>query len=244
MKKLVSYIPVGLMEESFNVELIESMKTSGVDIVELGLPFSDPVADGGVIQEANMKSLSQGYKIRSSFELASKLDLLGIDFVFMGYFNTFYRVGIENFISKYSRGCIIPDLSFEEAENYMPLFDKYGKSLVSLIAPTTPLDRVEKLVENSSFFIYLVAYLGVTGTSDAKEEDLSFIIEKIREYTSTPIYLGFGVTPENAREKAMSVDGVVVGSYFVKVLLDESLSNIEKIRKISNLCFEVKDSIN
>jgi tryptophan synthase alpha chain len=242
-KKLISYLPIGLKDEAFNIDLILSMSQNGTDIFEFGLPFSDPVADGGVIQEANFISLQNGYKIQESFSLAKKIQKENIDFVFMGYFNTFYQKGLEIFISDFSKGCIIPDLPYEEALEYMPLFDKYNKSLISFIAPTTPKDRIKSLVKDSSLFVYLVAYLGITGSCE-KQEDLQDIINEIKIHTNTPIYLGFGVNVENAKEKSQDVDGVIVGSSFVKVLLDDSISDSQKIQKISAMSKDIKNNIN
>ena len=164
----------------------------------------------------------------------------------MGYMNPFYHKGMESFLEKAQEygvnGAIIPDLPHEEAKKYLPLFDKYGKALISFVAPTDSEHRVKTVVENAKKFIYLVAYAGITGSG--QKEDLTQVIENIRRYSQTPIYIGFGVNEKTAKEKVVGVDGVIVGSAFVNYLLDDSLSNNEKITKITTLAKEIKEKIN
>jgi tryptophan synthase alpha chain len=245
MKKLVGYITTGFPDKNFTVDLALSMKEAGVDTLELGVPFSDPVADGEVIEKANLKSLQSGFKITDLIEVSNQI-APKLDTLWMGYFNTFYHKGVEEFlkIAKDSgvNGMIIPDLPHEETLRYKPLFDKYDKTLIDFVAPTDSKERIETLVKNSQKFIYLVAYAGITGAS--KSESLDEVIENIRSVTSTDIYIGFGVNENTAKDKAKGVDGVIVGSAFVKVLLDESISNSEKISKISDLAKEIKSKIN
>lgn len=245
MKKLVGYITSSFPNNNFTVDLALSMKESGVDTLELGMPFSDPVADGPVIEAANLKALQKGYTLNDLFEVSSKI-APHMDTLWMGYMNPFYHKGMEFFLQKAQEfginGAIIPDLPHEEAKEYIPLFDKYNKSLISFVAPTDCEQRVKEVVTDAKKFIYLVAYAGITGSG--KSEDLTQIIENIRKYSSTPIYIGFGVNEKTAKEKAVGVDGVIVGSSFVQHLLDDSLSNSEKIAKITNIAKEIKEKIN
>ena len=245
MKKLVGYITSSFPSNNFTVDLALSMKESGVDTLELGMPFSDPVADGPVIEAANLKALENGYTLNDLFEVSSKI-APHMDTLWMGYMNPFYHKGMEYFLQKADEfginGTIIPDLPHEEAQKYLPMFDKYDKSIISFVAPTDSEQRIETLVKNSKKFIYLVAYAGITGSG--KSEDLSQIIENIRKYSQTPVYIGFGVNEKTAKEKAVGVDGVIVGSSFVQKLLDDSLSNSEKIAKISAIAKEIKAKIN
>lgn len=245
MKKLVGYITSSFPDNSFSVDLALSMAEAGVDTLELGIPFSDPVADGPVIEKANLKALEQGFKLNDLFEVSSKV-APKIDTLWMGYMNPFYHKGMEFFLERAERfgisGMIIPDLPHEETFEYKELFEKYNKSLISFIAPTDSKSRIEQLVKDSQKFIYLVAYAGITGSG--KDEDLSEVILNIKEYTDTPVYIGFGVNEKTAKSKAKGVDGVIVGSAFVKYLLDDSLSNNEKISKISSLAKRIKEAIN
>jgi tryptophan synthase alpha chain len=164
----------------------------------------------------------------------------------MGYFNPFYHKGIGLFTDKAKEfgvsGFIIPDLPHEEALVYKSLIHEKDLALISFVAPTDSNERIKQIVENSKKFIYLVAYAGITGSGAS--EDLGATIKDIRAVTSTPIYVGFGVDEKTAKEKAVGVDGVIVGSAFVKILLDESLNNNEKIKKISHLARVIKESIN
>lgn len=245
MKKLVGYITSSLPNNNFTVDLAYSMKESGVDILELGIPFSDPVADGPVIEKANLIALENGFKLKDLFEVSSKI-AKDIDTLWMGYMNPFYHYGIEKFLQKAEEfgvnGTIIPDLPFEMAQNYGDLFKKYNKSNISFVAPTDSENRIKELVTDSQKFIYMVAYAGITGSG--QEEDLSKVIENVRKYTQTPLYIGFGVDENSCQEKIKGVDGVIVGSAFVKHLIDDSLSNDEKIKKISSIAKIIKEKIN
>ena len=245
MKKLVGYITSSYPNNNFCVDLALSMKEAGVDTLELGMPFSDPVADGPVIEAANLKALQNGYTLKDLFEVSSKI-APQMDTLWMGYMNPFYHKGFEYFLQKAQEfginGAIIPDLPFEESQEYLPIFDKYNKSLISFVAPTDTEQRVKTVVNDAKKFIYLVAYAGITGSG--KSEDLTQVIENIRKYSKTPVYIGFGVNEKTAKEKAVGVDGVIVGSSFVKHLLDDSLSHNEKITRISNIAKEIKEKIN
>lgn len=245
MKKLVGYITSSLPDSNFTIDLAYSMKESGVDTLELGIPFSDPVADGPVIEKANLIALNNGFKLKDLFEVSSKIGK-DIDTLWMGYMNPFYHFGMEKFLQKAEeyniQGTIIPDLPFEMAQNYEELFKKYNKSNISFVAPTDSEERIKEIVSDAKKFIYMVAYAGITGSG--QKEDLSQIIENVRKYSQTPLYIGFGVDENSCKEKAQNVDGVIVGSAFVKHLIDDSLSNSEKIKKISLVAKEIKEKIN
>ena len=245
MKKLVGFITSSLPENSFTVDLALSMQEAGVDTLELGIPFSDPVADGPVIEKASLKALNNGFKLKDLFEVTSKI-APNMDTLWMGYMNPYFHYGMEEFLKKgqeYNiQGSIIPDLPYEEAKNYKEIFAKYNQSLIDFVAPTDSLERIKLITQNSNKFIYMVAYAGITG-SGAKE-DLSQIIENVRSSTDTPLYIGFGVDEKTAKEKVKGVDGVIVGSAFVKHLIDDSLNYNEKISKITQIAKNIKDQIN
>ncbi|MFP4331715.1 MAG: tryptophan synthase subunit alpha [Campylobacterales bacterium] len=244
MKKLVSYITASLPDREFSIDLIHGLKEAGSDIVELGMPFSDPVADGPVIEEANLRAIKAGFKLEDIFYITEKTK--DVDIAWMGYLNPFIRKGFDYFLDgakkSGAKAFIIPDMPYEEVSIVAPMCENSGVELVSFIAPTHSEKRIETIAKNSRFFIYLVAFAGITGAS--KDSDLSSIIEHIKRYSSTPIYLGFGVNRDNAKQKAKNVDGVIVGSAFVKYLIDESLTNSEKINKITRLSLELKERIN
>ena len=245
MKNLVAYITTGYPSLDFTVDMALALAEAGVDTLELGLPFSDPVADGPVIEKANLKALQNGFKLQHLFD-ASKEIAPHIDTLWMGYFNPFYHKGMDKFIAEAKasgvNGFIIPDLPYEEAMPYKPMIKEANLSLIDFIAPTDSKKRIEQIVTDAQKFIYLVAYAGITGSGQS--EDLQPIITNIKEFTTTPVYVGFGVNEKTAKDKVKGVDGVIVGSAFVNVLLDESLSDIKKIQKISSLAKEIKEKIN
>ena len=245
MKHLVAYITTGFPSLEFTVDASLALAEAGVDILELGMPFSDPVADGPVIEAANLKALQQGFTLENLFEASAKITA-HIDTLWMGYFNPFYHKGMETFIAKAKEtgvsGFIIPDLPLEEARPYKPLIEDAGLSLIDFIAPTDSEARIKEIVSASQKFIYLVAYAGITGAGQS--EDLQPIITNIKKYSNTPVYVGFGVDQNTAKAKVEGVDGVIVGSAFVKVLLDESLTSSQKITKIANIAKEIKEKIN
>jgi len=245
LKQLVAYITTGYPSLDFTVDAALALAEAGVDTLELGMPFSDPVADGPVIEAANLKALQNGFKLDHLFEASAKI-APHIDTLWMGYFNPFYHKGMESFIAEAKKagvnGFIIPDLPLEESRPYKPAIEAAGLSLIDFIAPTDSKERIEEIVTEAQKFIYLVAYAGITGSG--KSEDLQPIITNIKKFTTTPVYVGFGVDEHTAKEKAKGVDGVIVGSAFVKVLLDESLSDSQKITKISAIAREIKEKIN
>lgn len=245
MKKLVGFITSSLPNNSFTVDLALNMKDAGVDTLELGIPFSDPVADGPVIEKASLEALNAGFKLKDLFEVSSKI-APHMDTLWMGYMNPYFHYGMENFLKRAQelniQGSIIPDLPYEESIKYKDLFNKYDQTLIDFVAPTDSLERIKTITNNSQKFIYLVAYAGITGSGAS--EDLSEVLKNIRESTKTPVYLGFGVNEKTAKEKAKDVDGVIVGSAFVKHIIDPSLSNNEKIQKITAIAKQIKEDIN
>jgi len=245
VKKLVAYITASYPNSNFTIDLALNLKEAGVDYIELGIPFSDPVADGPTIQEANLRALNKGFKIKNLFEISSKI-APHINTLWMGYFNPFYHKGIELFIEEAKKskvkGFIIPDLPYEEAIVYKPLIEENNLCLIDFVAPTDSKARVQKILKDAKEFIYMVAYAGITGSS--KSEDLKELIKSVKEVSTTPLFIGFGVNEKNAKEKAKGVDGVIVGSEFIKTLIDDSLSHKEKIRKISTTAKNIKEKIN
>jgi tryptophan synthase alpha chain len=153
---------------------------------------------------------------------------------------------MENFLKKAKEygvnGMIIPDVPYEESLLLSPLFKKYEKANITFVAPTHSENRIKKVVEHAQKFIYMVAYVGITGSG--QKEDLTTIIETVKKYSDTPLYIGFGVDEKTCKEKSKGVDGVIVGSSFVKHLIDESLSNNEKINKICETAKIIKEKIN
>jgi len=245
LKHLVAYITTGFPEKSFTVDLALALGEHGVDSLELGVPFSDPVADGPVIEKANFLALEKGLRFSDVLELSAQI-APKVDTLWMGYFNPFYQYGMEALLQKAKEtgvtGMIIPDLPHEEAVAYAPLFQAKGVSNISFVAPTDSDARVKEVVSEAQKFIYLVAYAGITGSGQS--EDLQPVVTSIKSYTQTPVYVGFGVNEKTAKAKAEGVDGVIVGSAFVNVLLQEDLNYQQKIEKCCSIASEIKQKIN
>jgi len=245
LKKLVAYLTSGYPDTQFTIDLALSLKEVGVDSLELGIPFSDPVADGNVIEKANLLALKHGVKF-NHIKTITKAISTQIDTLWMGYYNSFYKQGFDKLTKEAKElnvsGFIIPDLPYEEALIHSDIMNKHNINNISFIAPTDSLDRIKNILKDSKKFIYLVAYTGITGSG--KEENLDPIIEDIRSVTNTPIYVGFGVNQNTAKEKVKNVDGVIVGSDFVKELLNDSLSHTKKIQIITEKARVIKEIIN
>ncbi|MCH9813923.1 MAG: tryptophan synthase subunit alpha [Epsilonproteobacteria bacterium] len=245
MKKLVAYITTGYPDLDFTEDAALALKEAGVDTLELGVPFSDPVADGPVIEAANLQSLQNGFKMKDLFEVSSKI-APQMDTLWMGYFNPFYKRGLDQLMIEAKKcqvnGFIIPDLPFEESATLKQKCIENELSLIDFVAPTDSKERIEKILTNAQKFIYLVAYAGITGSG--KEENLSRVINDIRSCSDTDIYIGFGVNEKTAKAKAKNVDGVIVGSAFVSLMLNDALSFDEKIQKMQELAKIIKEEIN
>lgn len=245
MKKLVAYITSGYPEKSFSIDLALALGENGVDILELGVPFSDPVADGPLIEKANHKALELGFKFEHLLEISREV-APKIDTLWMGYFNSFYQQNLSELLPLANKigvhGLIIPDLPHEESLKYAQLFSENAISNISFVAPTDSEERIQQVVKSAQKFIYMVAYAGITGSGQA--EDLQPFLGSIKKYTQTPVYVGFGVNAKTAREKVQGADGVIVGSAFVDILLKDDLNYSQKITQCSELAKVIKDEIN
>ncbi len=245
MKQLVAYITAGCPDKNFTIDLALSLGDNGVDTLELGVPFSDPVADGPVIEAANERALEAGFHFADLLDISAVI-APKIDTLWMGYFNPFYQYGMEALLDKAAsigvKGLIIPDVPYEEAKNYHNLFEARSLANITFVAPTDGEERIKLITAQARKFIYLVAYAGITGSG--KAEDLAPILEMIKRHTQTPVYVGFGVNEQSAREKVQGADGVIVGSAIVNVLLDDTLSNTQKIAKCCEITRNIKSLIN
>jgi len=245
LKNLVAYITSGYPEKSFTVDLALSLGESGVDTLELGVPFSDPVADGPLIEKANHKALELGFKFQHLLDISKEV-APHVDTLWMGYFNSFYQQNMEKLLPYANElgvnGLIIPDLPHEEALAYKNLFDNNNMSNISFVAPTDSEQRIEEVVKDAKKFIYMVAYTGITGSGVS--EDLQPFLASIKKYSQTPVYVGFGVNAKTAKNKVIGADGVIVGSAFIDILLKEELSYAQKISYCSELAKVLKEEIN
>lgn len=245
MKNLVAYITSGYPEKSFTIDLALALAQSGVDTLELGVPFSDPVADGPLIEKANHKSLELGFKFKHLLEISKEV-APKVDTLWMGYFNSFYQQNLDRLMPLAKElgvnGLIIPDFPHEETLAYKELFTCNGVANISFVAPTDSESRIQTVVSDAQKFIYMVAYTGITGSGTA--ENLQPFLSSIKKYTQTPVYVGFGVNEKTAKEKVKGADGVIVGSAFVNILLNEDLNYSQKITQCSELAKVIKNEIN
>jgi len=245
MKNLVAYITSGYPEKSFSIDLALALGENGVDTLELGVPFSDPVADGPLIEKANHKALELGFKFKHLLEISEAV-APEVDTLWMGYFNSFYQQDMDKLIPHAKKlgvnGLIIPDLPHEEALAYNDLFASNSMSNISFVAPTDGEARIQEVVQDAKKFIYMVAYTGITGSGTA--EDLQPFLNSIKKYTKTPVYVGFGVNAKTAKDKVKGADGVIVGSAFIDILLKENLNYGQKIQECSELAKILKNEIN
>lgn len=218
------YSVLGYPSRAVGLDVVERLARSGADLLELGLPFSDPLADGPTIQAATQKSLQNGVTVSDCLAMVAELRERGVDTpaLLMGYINPMMAYGLERFVADAVRsgadGLIIPDLPPEEAAEMESFCGKAGLALVYLLAPTSPPDRIRLVAERSQGFIYLVSLTGVTGARQELPPDLTDFISRVRQETDKPLAVGFGIgTAEQARAVGQLADGVIVGSALVKL---------------------------
>ena len=222
-KAFVTFITCGDPDLETTGRAVRAAAENGADLIELGIPFSDPTAEGPVIQEANLRALQGGVTTDLIFAFVKELRKdVTVPLVFMTYANVIFSYGAERFIAACAQngidGLILPDLPFEEKDEFLPVCRQYGVDLISLIAPTSE-HRVAMIAREAEGFIYLVSSLGVTGTRSEITTDLEPIIRTIRENTKVPVAIGFGIsTPEQAKSMAALSDGAIVGSAIEKIL--------------------------
>lgn len=222
-KAFVAFITCGDPDLATTAAVVRAAVQNGADLIELGIPFSDPTAEGPVIQGANLRALNGGVTTDKIFDLVRELRQdVTVPMVFMTYANVVYSYGAEKFISTCREigmdGLILPDLPFEEKEEFQPLCQQYGVDLISLIAPTSE-NRIAMIAKEAEGFLYIVSSLGVTGTRSEITTDLASIVKVVRANTNIPCAIGFGIsTPEQAKAMAALSDGAIVGSAIIKLL--------------------------
>lgn len=222
-KAFIPFITCGDPDLGTTAAVVRAAAENGADLIELGIPFSDPTAEGPVIQGANLRALTGGVTTDQVFDLVRELRKdIDVAMVFMTYANVVFSYGAEQFISTCKEigidGLILPDLPYEEKDEFRPLCRQYGVELISLIAPTSS-NRIAMIAKEAEGFIYLVSSLGVTGMRSEITTDLASIVKVIRENTDTPCAIGFGIsTTEQAKKMSRIADGVIVGSAIIKLI--------------------------
>lgn len=222
-KAFIPFITCGDPELETTKEIVRAMAANGADLIELGIPFSDPTAEGPVIQGANLRALSGGVTTDKIFEMVRELRKdVTLPMVFMTYANVIFSYGADKFIGTCAEigidGLILPDLPFEEKGEFDPICQKYEVDLISLIAPTSA-DRIAMIARKAQGFIYIVSSLGVTGVRSEIKTDISSLVKVVRENSAVPCAVGFGIsTPEQAAGMAAVSDGAIVGSAIIRLV--------------------------
>lgn len=222
-KAFIPFITCGDPDLETTKAVVRAAVSSGADLIELGIPFSDPTAEGPVIQGANLRALSGGVTTDKIFDMVRELRKdVTVPMVFMTYANVVFSYDAEKFINTCSEigidGLILPDIPYEEKEEFDPICKKYGVDLISLIAPTSH-DRIAMIAREASGFIYIVSSLGVTGTRSEITTDIAAMVELIRQNSSLPCAVGFGISkPQQAAKMASLSDGAIVGSAIIKLI--------------------------
>ncbi|HSL46737.1 MAG TPA: tryptophan synthase subunit alpha [Anaerolineales bacterium] len=219
------YFPLGYPDLDTSIDVIEALAKNGADLIEVGLSFSDPLADGPVIQKATQVALERGITVKKSLEAVKELRNRGVEIplVLMGYYNPMLAYGLEKFICDAvdagADGFIVPDLPPEEADEFVGAGGRLPVPLIQMLAPTTPNERMEMVARKAKGFVYLVSVTGVTGERKSVSEGLGDLIERVRQHTTVPVCVGFGIgTPEQAREVGKMADGVIVGTACVRTI--------------------------
>lgn len=221
-KAFIPFVTCGDPSLDVTEQLVYAMADAGADLIELGIPFSDPTAEGPVIQAANVRALAGGVTTDKIFDMVRRIrQKTQIPMVFMTYANVVFSYGSEKFISTAAEigmdGLILPDLPFEEKDEFNPLCRQYGLDLISLIAPTSH-ERIAMIAKEAAGFVYCVSSLGVTGMRSNIATDIGGMVDLVRRSTDVPCAVGFGIsTPEQAAKMAAVSDGAIVGSAIVKL---------------------------
>ena len=233
-KAFIAFLTAGDPDYETSLANFRAVLDAGADLVEVGIPFSDPIAEGPVIQEADIRALEAGMTTDKVFELLKEVRKdVDIPIVFMTYANPVYHYGTEKFFEKASAagadGIIIPDCPYEEKHEFSDTAEKYGMDFISMIAPTSE-NRIKEIASQAKGFIYTVSSLGVTGVRSEITTDLGAIVGHIKEVTDVPAAIGFGIsTPEQAEKMSKVADGVIVGSAMVRIVAEYGKDAPEKL---------------
>jgi tryptophan synthase alpha chain len=222
---LVGYLPVGFPSVDGAIEAAKAMAGAGADIIEIGLPYSDPLIDGPVIAEAVHQALARGAKVADVLRTVEAVASAGVPVLVMTYWNPVDRYGVRAFARDLAKaggsGLITPDLSPEEAGTWLEASDEHGLDRVFLVAPSSTSERIAKITKACRGFVYAASVMGITGTRDAVSGDASGLVKRVREHTRLPVAVGLGVSNgAQAAQVAAFADGVIVGSAFVRRLLE------------------------
>jgi len=240
-KALVAYLTVGYPDLETTRRAAVTLAENGVDIIELGIPFSDPLADGTTIQKASYRALQQGVTLQACFDMAEQLrQKVTVPLVFMTYYNPVFSFGLEPFCQRCNKtgisGLIIPDLPPEEGEVLEEITRKHHLDLIYLLAPTSSEERIAAVAKRSCGFIYLVSLTGVTGARQTLPVELESFVRRVRQQAKQPLCVGFGIAnPEQASRVARAADGVIIGSRLIQLIEEDAT-----LSKLSDFTLKVR----
>ena len=243
-KAFIPFITCGDPDLETTKKLVYELEKKGASIIELGIPFSDPTAEGEVIQGANIRALKNNITTDNIFDMIKTLEVK-VPLVIMTYANIVYSYGIEKFCNNCKSsgvsGLILPDIPFEEKEEFSKTFQENGVDFISLIAPTSN-DRIKMIAKEAKGFVYCVSSLGVTGVRQNIVTDIDSMVASVREVTDIPIAIGFGIsTPSQAKVMAEKADGVIVGSAIVNIIGEYGKNSVEEVsRYVSSIVNEIR----
>ncbi len=235
-KAFIPFVTAGDPDLETTKKLLLAMQEAGASLIEIGIPFSDPVAEGPVIQEADERALTSGVTTDRIFDMVMEIrEQLSVPIVFMTYINPIYVYGTEKFAERMKEcgvdGVIVPDVPFEEKQEIADIFHKEGRILISMIAPTSS-DRVKMIAREAEGFVYCVSSLGVTGVRREIGTGISKLIEQVREVSDIPCAIGFGIsTPEQAKAMSAISDGAIVGSAIVRIVAEHGRESVPYVRE-------------
>ena len=245
-KAFIAFLTCGDPDLETTAKIIKELEAGGADLIELGIPFSDPTAEGPVIQEANERALKGGVTTDKIFDMVREIRAdVHIPMVFMTYANVVFSYGSDRFLRNVSEagmnGIILPDVPFEEKNEFAPLCRKHGLDFISLIAPTSR-DRIQRIANEAEGFVYCVSSLGVTGTRTAITTDIGAMTKLVRDATDVPAAVGFGIsTPEQAAKIAKDADGIIIGSAIVKRVAEHGKESPFYIREYAE---SIREALN
>ena len=233
-KAFIAFLTCGDPDIETTERLIAEMEKDGVDLIELGIPFSDPTAEGPVIQGANIRALSKGITTDKIFDMVKRVrKTVKIPLVFMTYANVVFSYGTERFVKNAAEagvnGLILPDVPYEEKDEFAVPCEKGGLDFISLIAPTSE-NRIAAIAKDAKGFVYCVSSLGVTGVRTAITSDIGGMVSIVRSVSDIPVAVGFGIsTPEQAADMAAKSDGIIIGSAIVKIIAQYGADSVEPV---------------
>jgi len=241
-KALIIYLTAGFPDFEKSIEIMEGMEKLGVDFLEIGVPFSDPIADGPIIQFSSYKALQNGINMKKVFKICRRLKkTLNIPYLIMSYYNPVYKFGIDKFIEECENsgvsGVIIPDLSFEESYEIKSRLKKRKIDFINFITPFTPEERMKKIASQSEGFIYFVSVAGTTGPRERLSSGLVSKISELKKFSNVPVCVGFGISQEKQVEEIKKVaDGIIIGSFVIKKIIEGEFKIMEnKLKRFKEI---------